>query len=125
MQPIALRGVPLAGGSLPAVCAPLVARTREALAAEAAAVAAKQPDLLEWRVDFMEAIADTAQVLRAAPDIRASRAGMGPVGRKALDDRLGTRAAGELPASQARVALMLALAAGDPARLDLILGDAG
>ncbi|QTQ36335.1 L-asparaginase II [Aromatoleum petrolei] len=62
---------------------------------------------------------------RGIPVIRASRAGTGPVGHKALDDRLGTRAAGELPASQARVALMLALAAGDPARLDLVLGDAG
>jgi hypothetical protein len=38
-----------------------VGRTREALAAETAAVAAKRPDLLEWRVDFLEAIADTAE----------------------------------------------------------------
>ncbi|NMG31405.1 asparaginase [Aromatoleum evansii] len=66
-----------------------------------------------------------AAVARGIAVIRASRAGMGPVGRKPLDDRLGTRAAGELPASQARVALMLALAAGDPALLDLLLGDAG
>lgn len=66
-----------------------------------------------------------AAVARSIPVIRASRAGMGAVGHKPLDDRLGTRAAGELPASQARVALMLALAAGDPAALDRILGDAG
>lgn len=51
------------------------------------------------------------------PVVRGSRAGLGPVGRKSLDDRLGPLAAGELPASQARVALMLALATGKLATL--------
>lgn len=51
-------------------------------------------------------------VAAGVPVVRASRAGHGPVGRKALDDRLGTFPAGELPASQARVALMLAIAGG-------------
>ena len=54
MKPIHVRGRPLAGGQLPAVCAPLVAPDRATLLAEAAAVAAKQPDLLEWRVDFVQ-----------------------------------------------------------------------
>ena len=76
MIPIQIGGRPLAGGRLPAVCAPLVARTRAALAAEAAAVAAKKPDLLEWRVDFLETIADTQEVLRAAADVRAASAGI-------------------------------------------------
>jgi 3-dehydroquinate dehydratase I len=75
-RPILIRGRPLAGASLPAVCAPLVARTREALVAETAAVAAKQPDLLEWRVDFFSAIADTEQVLQAAAAIRAAAGGI-------------------------------------------------
>jgi len=69
-RPIELRGRPLAEGRVPAVCAPLVARTREALAAEAAAVAALRPDLLEWRVDFFAALADTGEVLAAAADVR-------------------------------------------------------
>ena len=69
-RPILVRGQPLAGGQLPAVCAPLVARTRAELAAEAAAVAALQPDLLEWRVDFFSTSAYTAEVLAAARDIR-------------------------------------------------------
>lgn len=69
-RPILVRGQPLAGGRLPAVCAPLVARTRTELAAEAAAVAALRPDLLEWRVDFFSAIADTSAVLAAAADLR-------------------------------------------------------
>lgn len=78
MQPraITLGGRPLAGGRLPAICAPLVARTRQALAAETAAVAAKRPDLLEWRVDFLEAIADTAEVLACARAVRAAAAGL-------------------------------------------------
>jgi 3-dehydroquinate dehydratase-1 len=76
MIPILIDGRPLAGGRLPAVCAPLVGRTRAALAAECAAVAAKQPDLLEWRVDFFEAIADRDEVLRAAAAVRASSGGI-------------------------------------------------
>lgn len=75
-RPITLRGAPLAGGRLPAICAPLVARTREALVAEARAVAAKRPDLLEWRVDFFEQIADVQAVLAAARELRAAAAGV-------------------------------------------------
>jgi 3-dehydroquinate dehydratase I len=73
---ITLGGRPLAGGRLPAICAPLVARTRAALAEEAAAVAALQPDLLEWRVDFFEAIADVAAVLAAAQAVRQAARGI-------------------------------------------------
>lgn len=73
---ITLGGRPLAGGRLPAICAPLVARTRAALAEEAAAVAALQPDLLEWRVDFFEAIADTAAVLAAAQAVQQAARGI-------------------------------------------------
>lgn len=75
-RPIELRGRPLAQGRLPAVCIPLVGRTREALAAEAQAVAAKSPDLLEWRVDFFDGIADTAAVLETAAAIRAAAPGI-------------------------------------------------
>jgi 3-dehydroquinate dehydratase-1 len=53
-----------------------VARTGAALAAETAAVAALRPDLLEWRVDFFEAIADTDAVLAAARAVRAAAAGI-------------------------------------------------
>lgn len=64
-----------------------------------------------------------AAVARGIPVVRASRVGLGPVRRKALDERLGTHPAGELPASQARVALMLALASGDMTALDRLLAD--
>jgi 3-dehydroquinate dehydratase-1 len=73
---IHLDGRPLAGGRLPAICAPLVGRTREALAAETAAVAAQQPDLLEWRVDFLAGIADPQEVLACARAVRVGAAGI-------------------------------------------------
>jgi 3-dehydroquinate dehydratase-1 len=74
MKPILVAGKALADGALPAVCAPLVARDRAGLRAEAAAVAALGPDLLEWRVDFFEGIAGTAEVVALAGEIRrASR----------------------------------------------------
>lgn len=76
VRAIQLRGQPLAAGALPAVCAPLVARTRQALLAEAAAVAAKGPHLLEWRVDFFEGIADTGAVVELAGAIKRAAAGV-------------------------------------------------
>jgi 3-dehydroquinate dehydratase-1 len=75
-HPIELNGKPLAGGRLPAVCVPLVGRDAEALVREAGAAAALGPDLLEWRVDFFEDIADTAGVLAVAARIREAAAGV-------------------------------------------------
>ena len=68
------RGVKF-GGETPVVCTPLVGRTREAVLAEAAAVVAKKPDVIEWRVDFFEAIADTAAVLATGQALRAAIGG--------------------------------------------------
>lgn len=78
MQPkaIHLNGKPLGSGRFPAICAPLVGRTREQLLAEAATVAAKKPDLLEWRVDFFQDIADTAAVVEIAARIKEVAGGM-------------------------------------------------
>jgi 3-dehydroquinate dehydratase I len=73
---IHVRGQPLAGGRLPAICAPLVGRTREQLLAEAAAVAAKRPDLLEWRVDFFEGIADSRAVADLAGALKQAARGI-------------------------------------------------
>lgn len=73
---IRLAGQPLAGGRMPAICAPLVGRTREQLLAEVAAVAAKKPDLLEWRVDFYDGIADTKGVVDLAGRIQAAAGGI-------------------------------------------------
>ena len=68
---IDIRGRSL-GGATPLICSPLVGRTRERLLAEAANVVAKQPDVIEWRVDYFAAIADTTAVLDAAQALRAA-----------------------------------------------------
>ena len=77
MQPkaIELNGKP-AGARFPAICAPLVGRTVERLLAETAAVAAKSPDLLEWRVDFFEGIDDTALVIDVLARIKQASRGL-------------------------------------------------
>ncbi|NNM64174.1 MAG: type I 3-dehydroquinate dehydratase [Burkholderiales bacterium] len=67
---IQLRGRVVAGGAEPLVCAPLVARDLDSLRAEAATVVAKQPDLLEWRVDFFEALGDVDRIAGAARELR-------------------------------------------------------
>lgn len=72
MRAITVRGTPLAGGALPAVCVPLVGRTRDALLREAADAAALGPDLLEWRVDHFEAITDVDAVVATARAIKAA-----------------------------------------------------
>ncbi len=73
---IELRGQPVAGGKVPLVCTPLVARDETALLLELAAVCVKKPDLIEWRVDFFAAIADVAQVVAAARKVRENAQGI-------------------------------------------------
>lgn len=90
MKTIQLPGQVADSGRFPLVCAPLVARDAQALLDEAAAVAAKGPDLLEWRVDFFEGIADTAEVVGLAARIRQAAAGL-PL----LFTRRSTREGGE------------------------------
>ena len=71
MRPITIGGREL---RFPAVCAPLVARTPHLLGHECAAVAAKRPDMIEWRVDHFDALNDTRAVLAAAAQIKAHAA---------------------------------------------------
>jgi 3-dehydroquinate dehydratase-1 len=75
-KPILVRGKPLGGGGVPAVCTPLVGRTGEQILSEVAQVKVKQPDLLEWRVDFFADIGDLAKVLALAADIRLASGGI-------------------------------------------------
>ena len=69
-QSIQLRGRVVAEGAEPLVCAPLVARDLDMLRAEAATVVAKRPDLLEWRVDFFEALGEVDRIAEAARELR-------------------------------------------------------
>jgi 3-dehydroquinate dehydratase-1 len=78
VKPIEIDGKPIAGGRCPAICAPLVAAGRAALRDEVDAVVAKAPDVLEWRADFFEHVADTAAVVDMAREIR-QRAGTIPL----------------------------------------------
>ena len=72
-RPIVLRGSAL---PYPAICAPLVARTADALVAECEAVAAKKPDIIEWRVDFFDGIADARGVAETAVRLKAAAQGL-------------------------------------------------
>ena len=75
-KPILVHGKPLGGGRFPAICAPLVGRTREQFLAETALVVAKQPDLLEWRIDFFQDIDQLDVVLSTAAQLRHAAGGI-------------------------------------------------
>ena len=75
-KPILLHGRPVGGGAFPLICVPLVGRSRDAVLAEVDVVLPKKPDVLEWRVDFFEALGDTAHVIDTA---RAIRDRVGPI----------------------------------------------
>lgn len=53
------------------LCVPLVGRSSDVLLAEAQQVIAQKPDVLEWRVDFFQGIADSAEVIRVVQALRA------------------------------------------------------
>jgi len=76
MKPIVIRGKPAAGGRVPLLCAPLVGANREALLAEAVAVRAAAPDIVEWRVDFFQAIGDPRAVVDTARSLREALPGL-------------------------------------------------
>ncbi len=78
MKPIHLHGQPIGGQARPLICTPLVGRTPEAVLEELMVVLPKRPDLLEWRVDFFEAIGSAATVIEVAGRIKKA-AGAIPV----------------------------------------------
>ena len=59
------------GGETPLLCTPLVGRTRKRVLAEAASVLRQKPDIIEWRVDFFDAIGDTKAVVETARELRS------------------------------------------------------
>lgn len=75
-KPIAIKGQPVAGGVLPAIITPLVGATRDEILDEVAAIVAKAPDLLEWRIDFFRAIGDIPAVIDTAWAIRDAAPGI-------------------------------------------------
>jgi 3-dehydroquinate dehydratase I len=71
-KPITLHGKPLAGGAIPVICTPLVGSTPAELLAEVASVLPKQPDVIEWRVDYFAALGDTPTVIDTAHRLKAA-----------------------------------------------------
>jgi 3-dehydroquinate dehydratase-1 len=103
-KPITIHGKPLGSGRFPAICTPLVGRTHEQVLAELALVLPKQPDLLEWRVDFFATIDNTPAVLALAAAIRSATGGI-PV----LLTRRSTKEGGEpIPLSEEQVVALIA-----------------
>lgn len=70
MKPMHARGKTLNVNGQPLISAPLVAATREALLDELAQILPKKPDIVEWRVDFFEAIGDIAAAVATANALR-------------------------------------------------------
>jgi 3-dehydroquinate dehydratase-1 len=60
------------GGDTPLICSPLVGRTHARVIAEATIVAAKKPDVIEWRVDYFGGIGDAAAVLETGTALRTA-----------------------------------------------------
>jgi 3-dehydroquinate dehydratase-1 len=67
---IQLNGHPIGSGSFPSIITPLVGRTPAELTGELEAILPKKPDLLEWRIDFFEGIADTDLVIATARGLK-------------------------------------------------------
>lgn len=73
-KPLLINGKPLGNGAMPAIITPLVGKTRAGILEEVAAIVPKKPDLLEWRIDFFEAIGDRRAVIDTALAIRKAAA---------------------------------------------------
>lgn len=69
---IEINGKPVSDGKQALICTPLIGRSRDQILAEVNKVVAKKPDILEWRVDFFDAIGDTDQVIATANSIKAA-----------------------------------------------------
>lgn len=102
LRPIELNGRPVGSGSFPLIITPLVGRTPAELTAELEAILPKKPDLLEWRVDFFEAIADTDLVIETARGIQRA-AGEVPI---LLTRRNTTEGGQAIPLDEAAVVAM-------------------
>ena len=111
---IDIRGRKL-GGDTPLICSPLVGRTRERVLAEAGVVVAKHPDVIEWRVDYFDAIGDVAAVLDAGKALR-SLAGDAPI----IFTRRSTQEGGEATALDDEAAVRLYDAAGASRLFDFL-----
>lgn len=68
---IRLRGKTFARSQWPLVCVPLVARSSANVLQEAAILVEKQPDLIEWRIDFLDELDNFEVVLALLNHLRS------------------------------------------------------
>jgi|LFRM01.1.fsa_nt_gb 3-dehydroquinate dehydratase-1 len=66
----------LIGGDKPALCVPLVEKTTAALAEAAGRLAALQPDIIEWRVDYFDRLDREREVMAALETVHREAAGI-------------------------------------------------
>lgn len=69
IKKVEVRGAVI-GGPVPLVCLPMVATTKDGILAEAKELVAKNPDLLEWRVDAYEQVEDVDICLGCLQELR-------------------------------------------------------
>lgn len=100
--PIRLNGQPIGSGAFPAIITPLVGRTPADLMGELEAILPKNPDLLEWRIDFFDGIADTDRVIATAQRMKRS-AGAIPI---LLTRRNATEGGQPIPMRESAVVAM-------------------
>jgi 3-dehydroquinate dehydratase-1 len=65
-----VKGKIICGGKLPLICTPLIGKNQTLVLDELTRVLSKEPDLVEWRVDFFQDIANVREVLQTAAKIR-------------------------------------------------------
>ncbi|WP_158737891.1 type I 3-dehydroquinate dehydratase [Alteribacillus sp. YIM 98480] len=66
---VKVRNTVLAGGK-PTICSAMVGKNESELIEQAETIITKEPDVVEWRVDFFENIADADAVINTASSIR-------------------------------------------------------
>jgi len=66
---VRIRGVEI-GGNQPLICTPLIGKDISELIEECNKIMPKNPDIIEWRADFFNALDDTREVIRAGQRIR-------------------------------------------------------
>ena len=71
-----MKGKTIGEGNRPLICTPLVGKTRELIMDELEKIMAKSPDVIEWRADYFEDIADSSRVVDMANRIKQATGGI-------------------------------------------------
>ena len=74
VMPVVVRGIAI-GGGMPKIVVPLTGASAAELRAQAGALPRACVDIVEWRADFFEALADTASVVACAQALADQLAG--------------------------------------------------